>query len=168
MNIFEIEINRTLKSMNDDAHFFSWRLFDTNAFRGQVPYAPKQPGDWMAVSDGRATLIEAKSSIKEPSFSTDNIRPHQWKALLDFEQAGGNSYFLLNRRSTPRHYQCFAVKPQQLQQIINSVGKKSIRWKLIEEETLEIKRTDIIIDKIKKQKAKGWLLKELPSFSYPY
>ena len=154
--------------MNNDSSFFSWRLFDTNAFRGQVPYAPKQPGDWVAICRGTPTLLEAKSSIKEPSFSTENIRPHQWKALVDFALAGGSSYFLLNRRSTPRHYKCIAIEPCALNSIIEQVGRKSVRWKLLEENGIDIPRIDIIIDKEKGTRAKGWKLTELPSFSFPW
>ena len=168
MNIFEIEINRSLKALTKaNNEFFSWRLFDTNSFRGQVPYAPQQPGDWMAICRGYPTLLEAKSSVKEPSFNTQNIQPHQWKALKDFGLAGGWSYFLLNRRSTPKHYQCFAIEPEALEQIITSTEKKSVRWKLLEENSINVPRIDITVDE-KGTTAKGWQLKVLPSFSSPW
>jgi len=142
MNTFEGEINQSIKHLNSTLpNFLGWRLYDTAAFIGKSPYAPSQPADFITIHHGRACLLELKSQRKEPSFTHTTITSQQWESMSKMWHVGARSYFLLNRRTKPRHYQCYAIDPISLDYLIDEYGKKTtLRWNKIAEQSINIPR----------------------------
>ena len=138
MNTFESEVWNELKQMNNVHGFFSWRLFDTKSFFRITRYAPKQPADFCAFWRGKPYLFELKSQKNEPSFISSKVMPHQMEDMSRSECSGGLTFFLLNRRSTPRNYRCYAIKPTILKDLTKE--RKSVRWDVIEKNSIVIPR----------------------------
>tara|TARA_R110000824_G_scaffold206523_3_gene391651 strand:+ start:1293 stop:1793 length:501 start_codon:yes stop_codon:yes gene_type:complete len=141
---FEAEIRASLK----DANCFWFRIQDTNdvsRFVNQA-VAEKQPGDFLAVYEGRPILIECKTSRRTKSFplyygGTPSIPPHQIDFGLEMEASGGHSIFLL-RKDEPRNKRVWAIRPDGIIQLYHKSKKKSIPWDEIEKHPLsfEIQR----------------------------
>lgn len=145
-NRFEAEISKSLREMNKDSRFYSGRFFDTKSFIHKTKYAIKQPADFWALWASRATLFELKSQKREPSFDTDKIARHQWDDLFRVEDTGNGAYFLLCRTSKPRNHECFAITPTDLFFLVSELNKKSVRWDLIKENSIEIFKVDGLWD----------------------
>ena len=143
MNAFEAETNRSLSDMQDKyPDFFYFRLYDTKSFRliSENIFAYKQPSDYVAVFKGKVYFLELKSTHSDTSFSFRYIRQHQMDSLLRADKAGAKSFFVINDRSTKRHFKSYAVKASTLNDFINSTDKHSIKWDELEKISLSVDR----------------------------
>ena len=111
MNILESETSRGLKEFKDIHDKFVWkRISDASStfcFTGQ-----KKPGDFDCIYNGKYYLIECKST-KSNRFYLGNIREHQYKDMLEYLDAGANSYFLISFRGK-KDINYFAINPIDL------------------------------------------------------
>ena len=130
---FEAEIRASLK----DSNCFWFRIQDTNdvsRFVNQA-VAEKQPGDFLAVYEGKPILIECKTSRRTKSFplfygNTPSIPPHQIEGGVEMEASGGISFLLL-RRDEPRKKRVWAIRPDGMIQLHLKATKKSVSWEEI-------------------------------------
>jgi penicillin-binding protein-related factor A (putative recombinase) len=135
-NRFELETWEDLKKWKEeDEGLFIHRFSDFKHFHRGRSMAVPQPSDFFILYRQTPCLIECKSSLKEPSFTTGMVKPHQIESLLNFERCGGVSYLLLNRRSNPKNQWCYAVRIQTYLWLLEEHGKTStLRWDTIHEE----------------------------------
>ena len=136
---FEAEVRKSLK----DTDCFWFRIQDTNDVSRFVKQAiaEKQPGDFMMIKAGVPVLIECKTSKRETSFplyyNTKRAIPkHQVEAALEVREHGGQSFFLI-RNDKPRNKRCFAVKPEDIEELYKTT-KKSVKWAEIEQVSVEL------------------------------
>ena len=136
---FESEVRKSLK----DTDCFWFRIQDTNDVSRFVKQAiaEKQPGDFMMIKAGIPVLIECKTSKRETSFplyyNTKRAIPkHQVEAALEVREHGGQSFFLI-RKDKPRNKRCFAVKPEDIEELYKTT-KKSVKWAEIERVSVEL------------------------------
>ena len=157
MNTFEQEIGKELQALSSGNDRFFFRLFDTKSFRqiSEKIYSIKLPCDFIYIKSGNIYFLELKSSKSPASYSFHYIRPHQLESLLKAEQAGSFyttiqhklikvqtvlSYFLISNRSKQRHFKCYAIRVNELNDVIKSSQKKSIKWTELEKISMEIPR----------------------------
>jgi len=142
-NIFEREINRSLRKFADQ-NLFYFRLFDTKSFRqiSERIYALKQPCDFIAIYRGKIYFLELKSSRSKTSFAFRYIRKHQLESLLRAEKAGKPnviSLFLICNRSNKRNIRCYAVSAETINYLMQR-GRKSVKWNELRGYAVELER----------------------------
>ena len=92
---FERDFQDILEELSGRFKLSYVRLYDSHAARGS--YLPPAPGDYIAVTLGKARLIELKASEKHQSLRSclsDNVDLHQAAAHRLWNRAGGVSHFL--------------------------------------------------------------------------
>ena len=136
MNELEQETANSLKVLKQKigSRLFWRRLYDTKSFQkiSKMAMAIKQAGDFYGIVDGHPLLIECKQTHNLTSYNFDYIDQHQFNSLIEFQEAGGLSYFFLSRRGrTKGAVVCYVIRPDDLIRIRDkhlSIGRKSAKW----------------------------------------
>ena len=76
-----------------------------NCFYYKIPdaynmerFSPKKPFDAIIISNGKPIAIEFKMIKEKKSFAFSNVREHQINGLMEFADAGGDAYVMVNYR----------------------------------------------------------------------
>jgi len=79
--------------------FWFMRIYDYQTFIHLNPrfFAPKQPADFLACSEGRFHLIECKST-QQNRFNPEVFKPHQEEAMRKITDADGKYWLLILHR----------------------------------------------------------------------
>lgn len=149
---FEKEIDNSLKYFQEShSNFYYYRIKDAIAHKARGKQFHKVPCDHIAAYKGIAFYIEEKSSRADLFYDLKYIRQHQYDALLQFWNAGCQSWFFIAKRLynpniTDRVWAISISKIKDLREA--HIGR--IYWNSIEDygiELLKIKgRVNFIFD----------------------
>jgi recombination protein U len=133
-NVFEKEFSNSLKAFGfNNKGFWYHRLYDTKSFRNvsEIMCAIKQPGDFIALNQGKFYCIELKYSTNKTSFSINAVADHQEKGLKNVNDSGGTGLLIINNRNRPKRFETFSLKINEWFEIKKehlNFGRKSIKW----------------------------------------
>lgn len=95
---FITEFKKSVMAYNEDVGMFWYKIPDSPHLGGGARFDSPKPFDIFYLCDGEAFAIEAKVSDGYKAFSLASMRPSQIENLTLFDEAGGNSYVVLNIR----------------------------------------------------------------------
>lgn len=152
--IFESEIGKSLKILQNNHELLYWKLIDTHLYDYHLycphcnqpfdnPFiVPKAIADYLVITHKGVKFMECKSS-KAELFPIGNIQPHQLKWSLQCNYYNVPYYFLICDRRLPKNFKCYGLLGTKLDDLIAEVSpKKSIKWGLLKDCSKEVKRLE--------------------------
>ena len=113
--------------------FWWMRIYDYQTFIHLNPnfFAPKQPADFLACSEGRFYLIECKSS-QQNRFPLEIFKPHQEAAMRKITDAGGKYWLLILHRGKVKAEQViYAFDYECWCKLKTAMKFKTANWELL-------------------------------------
>lgn len=127
--------------------YYDFRLLAKMRRRGMNVPVPRMVADYEALHKGQFYAIECKTTKTPRRYGMQYIKEHQIQSALEIERAGGVYWILVCRRFP--YARLYALRPGDwlhLKKIAESKGYKSVSWESIENNSIELFKTDGIWD----------------------